>query len=79
MNPASVPKYLMGGSKEGGVRLFSVVPSTQQQHNTQWTQSDLQEMPFKRVFFLITVSMVKQWNRSLGKAADFPSLEILKT
>jgi len=70
-------KFLKGGCKEDGAKLFSVVPSDRTRGNGHKLKHSKFQLHRRKNFFPLRV--MEHWNRLLRGAADSPSLEIFKT
>ncbi|PKU48787.1 hypothetical protein llap_963 [Limosa lapponica baueri] len=66
-----------GGLKEGGARLFSVVPSDSMRSNGHRLEHRKFHSNMRKNFF--TVRVTEPWNGLPGEVVESPSLEIFKT
>jgi len=69
-------KYLIGGSKEDGARLFSAVPGDRTGGNRHKLKHRRFHLHRRKSFF--TVKVVKHWHRLPREAVESPSEEIFK-
>lgn len=67
----------MGGRKEGGARVFTVVPSDRTGGNGHKPKYRKLHMRIRESFFIMRV--VKPWHSLPREAVECPSLEILKS
>jgi len=75
---ANAYQYLKGVCQEGGVRLFSVVPSNRSRGNRHKLKLRKFHLNMRKKFFPLRV--VEHWNRvEPREVVDSPSLEIFKT
>jgi len=73
----NVYKYLMGGSKKDGAKLFLVVSSERKRGNVH--ERKYKKFPLKKWIDFFIVRMVKLWNQLPRENMEFPSLEVLNT
>jgi len=70
-------KYLKGGCKEDGAKLFSVVPSDRTKGNGYKLKHRKLQLNMRKNFFPLMVT--EPWNSLPREVVDSPSLEIFKT
>lgn len=73
----NIYKYLKGGCKENGTRLFSVVPRNRSRGNGH--QLEHRRFPLKIRRDFLTMQVSEHWHRLLRVVVKSPSLEILKS
>jgi len=69
-------KYLKGGYREDGTRLFSVVPSNRTRGNGHKLKQRKFHLNMRKNFIIL--KMTEPWNRLPRGVVESPSLEIFK-